>query len=147
MVPGLEQGHASAENGGHSGCCGTGGLATLEGGNPLLEHAHRGVGIAGVDIPTLNPGKAIGSLRRIGKHIAGGGKYRLRVLPLGGAVLAGANRQGIQAHAVEVVVFVKYICHQFTPASALCKPTTSGLVWLSLAILALSLRDAASLSR
>ena len=48
--------------------------APFEGGEALLEHGHRRVGEAGIDVALLFPGKAPGGLGGVVENEAGGGR-------------------------------------------------------------------------
>ena len=96
MVAALQQAQSGGEDGGHARTGGHGALAPLHGGDALLEHPHRGIGEAGIDIARLFAGEARRRFRRAGEHKAGGGEDGLALLALLGTHLAGVHRQGFR---------------------------------------------------
>jgi hypothetical protein len=90
VIAGLEQRHAGTEDRRHAGGGGHAGLGTLEGRQALLEGAHRGIGVARVDVARLVAGEARRGVRGTVEDVAGGGEDRFAVLALRRAVIPRA---------------------------------------------------------
>jgi hypothetical protein len=103
MVPDLEQPQAGGEDGGHARGGGDAALATFQGRQAFLEGPHRGIGETRVDVARLVPGEARRRLGGIGEDEAGGGEDGLAVLPFRRAMVAGADRPGGEARALQGV--------------------------------------------
>ena len=118
MVAGAAQAHHHGQDGRHAGGGADRLLGPFHGGDALLEGAHRGIGVAGVDIAGLFAGKARGGIGRAAEHVAGGEEQRLAVLTFGRAVLARTHRQGIQTRVAQITVEpagIPFFRHCITP--------------------------------
>jgi len=79
-------------------------LGPFQRGDTLFKGTYGRVGIARVNIARHFASKASRRIGRRTEHVAGGWVNRLTVLALGGAMLTGAHRQGVEADAFKIAV-------------------------------------------
>jgi len=93
MVAAFQEAHGARQNRGHAGGRGDTALGPLQRSKTLLEHAHRRVGEARVDVARLLVRKPRSSLRRRLEHEARREVQRLGMLIELAALDPGAHRQ------------------------------------------------------
>src|SRR3569623_138966 len=95
VIAALQQAKAGGEDGRHARAGGHRPLAAFNGGDALLEHLHRWIGEARINVAGLLAGETRRRLGRAREHETGGRENGLAHLALAAAPLAGVHRQGV----------------------------------------------------
>ena len=106
MISGLEQSHAGTQDRRHTRRRTHALLRPLESCYPLLESAHRRIGVARIHIAGLLTAKSCSGFFGRGENVAGGGKNRLRVLAFAGALNTRPDGQRIQLRTIKSAVII-----------------------------------------
>src|SRR3569623_618711 len=95
VIAAFQQAEAGGEDGRHARTGSHRPLAAFNGGNALLEHLHRRIGEARLNVAWLLAGATRSRLGRAREHETGGGENGLAHLTRAAAPLASVHRQGV----------------------------------------------------